>query len=271
MLRIKILAYLFFVLTSTIPASGHEFWIEPHSYQIAANTPIVADLRVGQDFRGFVQSYIPNSFTRFDLVSGQAKIPVDGRVGDRPALNSAVPFEGLWIAVHETRDLDLTYREWEKFVNFTSHKDYPNVPARHVERGLPMQMFKEDYRRFAKALFGVGASGGSDREVGLTTEIVAMQNPYTDDLSEGMEFRVLLRSVPRKNTQVEVFEKTPDGAVKVWTTRTDDAGYANVQVQPGHAYLIDSVTIEELPGVNLDIEAVWYSLWASLTFEVPES
>ena len=63
----------------------------------------------------------------------------------------------------------------------------------------------ETYRRYAKSLVAVGDGKGSDRDVGLDTEIIALANPYTDDVSGGLPVLVTLYGEPRKDAQVETY------------------------------------------------------------------
>ena len=92
-------------------------------------------------------------------------------------------------------------------MNFIKHKDFEGLPEAHLARGLPEVGFVESYRRFAKSLIAVGSGVGQDRPVGLEIEIVALSNPYADDLSEGMAVQVLLNAAPRAYVQVEVFSR----------------------------------------------------------------
>jgi len=258
------------MLASTTAALGHEFWISPHGYQVADDENLVADIRVGQNFGGSKFAFIPNNFVRFELVNGDTTVPVTGRIGDRPALNMAAPSPGLWIVVHETTDSALTYREWEKFVSFVEHKDLGNTLKLHKERGLPETSFIESYRRFAKSLIAVGDGQGADREIGLLTEIVAEANPYAINNPSEIPVRVMLDSRPRQDALVEVFEKDKDGEVVVFTVRTDNEGRAIIPVKAGHEYLVDSVTMVAIEATDSALEPVWKSLWASLTFAIPE-
>ncbi|SPF77867.1 DUF4198 domain-containing protein [Pseudoprimorskyibacter insulae] len=250
-------------------ATAHEFWIDPHGYQVAEGDPIVADLRVGQDFQGSVYAYIPANFTRFELVQGDAVAPVEGRAGDRPALNMAAPGDGLAVVVHVTKDYLLTYSEREKFVNFVTHKDFAWALDQHAARGLPEVGFRERYSRHAKALIDVGTGAGQDRVVGLETEILALANPYTDDLSAGFPVQVFYQGQVRADVQVEVFDKAPNGDVTISQYRTDADGKALVPVMAGHSYLVDSVVMRPVDPMGDDL-AVWESLWASVTFAVPQ-
>lgn len=256
----------FLALPTTLGA--HEFWIEPDAYQVAPGANLTAKLRVGEEFKGSEQSYLPRNFRRFDMrCDGQmAKVP--GRAGDRPALAVKAPGDGLCVAIHVTQNFSLTYREWQKFVNFAEHKDFRSALADHAARGLPETGFKEIYSRHAKSLVAVGSGRGADSVVGLETEIVAEANPYTDTVSGGLPIRVLYQGKPRANAQVELFAKSPSGSVEVTLHRTDGTGRVRLPVRAGYAYLADAVVLRPVAPQN-EGDPVWESLWASLTFAVP--
>lgn len=249
-------------------AQSHEFWINPLNYQVDDGN-IVASLRVGQEFGGVAASYLPRNFVRFDVIVGDAVSPVAGRMGDNPALDiSGVP-DGLAIIVHETTVNRLTYDEWDRFLGFAEHKDFPDIEARHDARSLPREGFRESYIRYAKSLVAVGNGDGNDRLVGLLTEIVAGANPYTDELDGSMPVQVFHDGVPRAGAQLELFDRAPDGTVTITLYRANETGQATLPVQPGHEYLVDAVTLIE-DEASVDDGPVWRSLWASLTFSVPE-
>lgn len=260
------------VMSSAIAAQAHEFWISPKSYQVAPGEPIEAHIRNGQNFKGGALSYLPRDTERFDIVMGRDSYPVTTRIGDRPAVNQTVPKEGLAVIVHETKDNLVSYSEWEKFVNFVTHKDAAWTLDEHQRRGLPEKGFRESYRRYAKSLVAVGNGEGKDAPMGLRTEIVAIWNPYTKTkaiLEKGMPVRVLFEFEPKGDAQIEVFDRAPDGTVTTETYRTDFDGVAVFPVQAGHEYQVDSVAL--IPTSNDDATAgpVWHSLWANLTFAIP--
>lgn len=233
---------------------------------------IVAALRVGQEYEGSSYSYLPVNFRRFDMAFGGEVTEVPGRMGDRPAVDMEPPGDdGLLTLIHVTKNYTLTYDERAKFESFVTHKDATWVLDAHDERGLPNDGFKEAYSRYAKSLIGVGDAQGEDIEAGLLTEIVALENPYTDDMSDGMDVRVLYEGEPRADAQVEVFAKAPEGEVGVSTVRTNGNGVATIPVQAGHRYMLDAVVLREPPeDLAEQTGTVWESLWANLTFAVPD-
>ncbi|MEP5762484.1 MAG: DUF4198 domain-containing protein [Litoreibacter sp.] len=258
-------------LMLVIPAQAHEFWISPESFVIPPDAQVKADLRVGQNFSGSAYSFNPRSFDRFETLINGTQTTVEGRLGDLPALNIDAPEDGLMTIVYETTDSLLSYTEWEKFEKFANHKDFEDVLGEHVVRGLPKdERFVERYRRFGKSLVAVGSGAGSDAEVGLETEIVALANPYTFS-SDTLPVKVLFQGKARPDVQVELFDKPPNGEVEVTLHRTDADGIAQIPVEPGHTYLVDSVVMLPLENNDPALGPVWSSLWASLTFKVPSS
>lgn len=252
------------------PLCAHEFWIEPDAYQIAPDGEIVADLINGQDFTGQKLAFLPQRFVHFALFHGDAISRVPGRVGDTPALNMPPEGEGLHVYAYQSTPSVVSYDDWEKFQKFVDHKDFGDVLSLHQARGLPLDAFSEVYTRYSKSLVGVGHSVGADRRMGLETEIVALTNPYTDDLSNGMKFALYYGADLRPNVRFEVFAKSPDGSVTQTFYTTDANGIATVPVQSGFSYMADAVVLREPNEARAaDTGTVWETLWANMTWAVP--
>jgi hypothetical protein len=247
---------------------AHEFWLDAEAWTVPAGTTAELRIRVGDDMEGPSYSYLPSNVARSEAELGGRALTLDPRSGTDPAYRLEDLPDGLLAIVHETSPRRLRYRSPEVFRGFVAHKDLAGTLEAHEARGLPWDGVTESYTRHVKALVGVGDAEGEDRAFGLETEIVAEANPYRDDLSGGLPVRVMLRGAPRADAQVELFERAPDGALEVTLHRTDGEGRALLPVRPGHHYLADAVTMEPLdPEAD---GAMWRSLWAALTFGVPE-
>jgi len=260
-----VFAFVGLVLT-TLPALSHEFWIEPQKYQVDSGQPVIADLRNGQKFTGSKLVYFARRTQRFDIMQADQVTPYQGRMGDLPAFQLDQIGDGLLVISHETVPETLTYDTWEMFQAFVTHKGLTDILQRHQARGLPEQDFTETYSRHAKTLIAIGDGIGADSRQGMETEFVALANPYTDDLSLGMPVQLIYQGQPRTETQVEVFERDPDGSVSIFLHHTDTQGHALIPVKTGHTYLLDAVVIRPAPDAG---GPVWETLWAALTFAVP--
>ena len=260
-----------FALTFALPVQSHEFWIEPLAYQTDLDDRITGRLLNGQEFAGTELAFLPLRFERFTLASGMRQGEVENRLGARPALDMDPLTEGLNIVSYQSTMASLGYSEWEKFLKFAAHKDFQDIEARHDARGLPRDGFREGYWRYAKSLMGVGNSIGRDFRTGLDVEFVALDNPYTDDLSDGLRVQLYYLEETLADKQVELFEKAPDGTVEITLHRTDADGIATLPVKAGYSYLVDHVVLRE-PSAELASEQdiQWETLWAALTFGVPQ-
>jgi hypothetical protein len=267
----RFICILLYSLFLAVSAHAHEYWIEPKTYVLPLNSTVTAGLFNGQKFSGGEFTYFPKDIRRFDLALGDRTEPVQGRLGDRPALNTSALGDGLHVAIYETAGDIVHYNDLAAFGRFAAHKNFLPMMQRHLDRGLPTIGFEEFYTRHAKSLIAVGSGTGQDKAYGLETEIVVLTNPYTDDISSGVKVRVIYRSAPRVKAQVELFEKDAAGKVTITFRKTDEKGEAMLQVTPGHSYLVDAVVIREpesgSPAATKG--AVWESLWAATTFAVP--
>lgn len=265
----RILAFVIMFLAG--PLQAHELWIEPLAYQVGADSIAAADVVNGEDFEGTKLAYVPQRFHRFVAVNGGQFANVQGRIGDRPALQLEPIGEGLHVIAYQSNVSVIDYKEWEKFQAFADHKDLGDVASAHQERGLPDSNFDEAYSRYSKSLIGVGHSEGEDRRLGFITELVALDNPYTTETPAMMRLQLYYNAEVRSNEQVEVYAKAPDGSVEVNLYRTDADGIATIPVTPGHSYMADAVVLRE-PSEKLASEtgAVWETLWANLTWAMPE-
>ena len=258
-------------LGAPLQVMGHEFWIEPEEFVVQPGQKIVGNLITGEIFKGVPGVLIPDRVRRFDIQSADDIRPVEGRLGDVPALDvTAGDDSGLLRIVHVTGDSVLTWGTREDFFEFVRHKAADWVVEAHDARELPDAGFTEIFSRYARSLVAVGDGAGSDAPSGLLTEIVALANPYTDDLSEGLPVRLSYQGEPRTEAHIEVFERSGDGGISVSTVTTDADGIAVVPVAPGSVYLLDAVVIRtpEIMETSRGTPA-WESLWASLTFAVP--
>jgi uncharacterized GH25 family protein len=268
--KVPVLLALLILATSTSFAKAHEFWLSPDEYTLTPDEMMQVRLRIGTGMKGAALTYVPDDAARFEIVQGDEVRPVEGRLGDNPALVAAAGADGLAVVVHETTDAILTYSDFAVFQRFVAHKDFTTALADHAARGLPETGFKETYRRHAKSLLAIGSGTGADRAMGLKIEIVALANPYTDDLSQGLPVLVLLDGAPRTDAQVELFQTAPDGTVTATLHRTDTEGRVTLPMRPGMEYLVDSVALRRLPNDDPAAGPVWHSDWASLTFRTPD-
>lgn len=252
------------------PAAAHELWLAPLDHVVPPDGMLQAEIVNGEEFEGPRMAYLPGRVARYEVAMAGEVVQVEMRMGDLPALNVPPPAaDGLAVVGYQSTPSTVTWSEWERFTRFAEHKDLGEVEVRHRERGLPEDGFAEAYVRFSKTLIAVGSGAGMDPGFGFETEIVALANPYTDALPEGLPVRLTYRGDPRAEAQIEMFVRAADGGVTISTLRTDAEGVALVPLIPGTEVMLDAVVLRE-PSADLAATgAVWETLWANLTFAVP--
>lgn len=251
------------------PLCAHEFWIDPVEFQVSSGENIEAHLKLGSNFRGGKHGFLAPRTVRHDIAANGTIQPLPARSGDRPAIQVQNPPDGLITLIHETTDETLTYKEWAKFLAFAEHKDFMWVQDAHKARGLPDVEFGESYRRHIKSLVAVGDGAGQDVRAGMVIEIVALSNPFTDDLQNGFQVQVWLNDEPVVDGQVELFEQPPEGEVAITLHRTGTDGTVFLPVKAGHTYMVDHVALWAVEPTKDNRNSVWHSAWANLTFQVP--
>lgn len=267
-----VLSCLLPVMLNAVPAFGHEVWIEPLEWQVLPRDEIQADIFNGENFAGFALIWDEKAIERAEFWNEEQAREIKGRLGDRPALATEKQQEGLVTLLYQSIYRTVDYDSFDKFASFINEKGHAPVLEQHAERRLSRTAIKEAYARFAKSLVQVGTGDGEDGFRGMEFELVALVNPYLDSDADEMTVGLYYQGELLPDNRVTVFARASDGSVSSTVFHTDQNGEASFPVVPGTEYLVDSVMLRE-PARALVVEtrgAVWESLWASLTFNVPE-
>lgn len=269
-LRVRFFS-IFFLLSLTSLSQAHDMWIQAVNYNVDIGDGILANEIVGQNFKGNKYAYLESSFEKLNITVGDQTRIIESRLGDLPAIQERTEEEGLYIITAETPVSILSYGSVEKFVNFLKTEGLQWVLEKHKKRGLPDKGFKEVYRRNPKTLIKVGHGKGQDKAFGMPLEWVAETNPYT---SKGnIKMQLLWQGKPAENMRVNIFNKpkhnSPDSELLKTSLITDTQGKVEIPRANGGLFLINSVKMIQ-PSIKVmqETEAVWESIWASLTYEV---
>jgi uncharacterized GH25 family protein len=265
------LKIIFLVFPCTL--LGHELWIDTTDFKVEKDTILNLNLRNGENFDGFSLGYFDRSVKELYWRQNGKKFNNNSRQGDIPALQISPTENGLVSIIYVSKPSIIKYKDFIKFKNFVMEKNSHNTIEIHRNRDFPLENFSEIYTRYSKALVGVGSSKGFDTENNLELELVALQNPYTDNMTDGIEILTLYNGQPRAFTNLKVFERSNmDNSVGTFVVKTNDKGVAVVEVKNHYTYLIDNVIIRPAnEKLFKDRGVIWESLWAALTFSVTRS
>jgi len=100
------------------------------------------------------------------------------------------------------------------------------------------------------------------------TEFILLNNPYTDKSQNFVKLKLNYQGNPRSNAQVEVFERSLDNTVSIFTTKTSKDGIVKIPVKKGYDYLFDAVKLRKANPSSKQ-KAVWETLWAALMISIP--
>ena len=248
---------------SAIPASAHEFWIEPESGEVNPGDSIVADLKVGTMLNGESYPYLSNRFRAFTVTVGGDTSTIAGHDGDIPAMVEIAARPGLHIIANQTVAFRLTYDDWSKFQDYLAYEGLGRFADLHHKRGLPESGFAERYTRYAKALVQVGPviASDTDAQSGMRFELVAEDNPYSPKL-QLLRVSLIWQGAPVANHQISIFRN--DGVVTRTTEMTDATGRASIPLSGDGEYLLNAVYLEPVDAPPV----VWESHWASMSFKL---
>jgi len=260
---ILIICFGFFV-SKALPSISHEMWLDTTTFRQAVGNEIEISLKNGQMFEGIELSYFKNRFSEFYYINNEQKINIVSRMGDAPAATLSIDNNGLITGIYVSTKSTLEYKSMEKFIDFAVEKGENWAIQEHLTSKFPKNNFREDYYRFSKILIGVGDATGSDKNLGLKHELIALTNPYIISSSDEFFVQLLFNNEPQKNRQITIFERDVENRISFQTTFTDSNGIGKFVVTEGNDYLLDNVILEIKD--NPKNNTFWTSYWAALTF-----
>ena len=251
------------------PAIAPELWIEPIDYQLRTSDNVVAHIKNGENFEGMEIPYLPINFEHFVILGANQVAGVVSRLGDRPALDQTAPDSGLNIIVYESEPTTISYDSFEKFEAFAINHGVDDMAKTHFARGLPSGRFTEVYTRYSKSLISAGNARGADRHIGLEAELVALENPYLLKAATDIRVQLFFNGAPRPDSQLEMYSKASSGELSASVHYTNADGIAVLPIVAGSEYMLNTVIFRQPHERHRDTNAVWETLWANLTFAVP--
>jgi uncharacterized GH25 family protein len=242
---------------------AHDLWIEPSTFRPAPGATVAVGLRLGQDFAGDPVPRSARLIDRFVVRQGGEDQPIVGLENIDPA---------GWFRADGQATAVIAYRSHATFVELpaAAFEDYLrqegleriiDVRARRGDRAEPG---REHFYRYAKALLaGKQGSLAATEPMGLAYEIVPDEDPTVGYAA--FRGRVLYQGEPLEGALVVALLRADPSARLA--ARSDARGAFAFVLPRAGVWLIKSV---HLVHASMFSRADWDSLWASLTFELPE-
>jgi len=243
---------------------AHDFWIEPSTFHPLPGTAVAVGLRVGQNFVGDPVPRYSASIEQFVIRQGGSEQPIGGSDNIDPA--GFFRADGQSTAVIAYRSTG-SYIELpaDKFEDYLRQYGLERIIDLRAGRGERAKPGRERFYRFAKALLtGRQPSAAVAKPLGFAYEIV----PEDDPTTRLAPFRglILYNGKPLADALVvAILHSDPSTQL---TVRSDRQGAFSFVLPHAGVWLIKSV---HMVRAGFFSDADWESLWASLTFEAPET
>lgn len=262
-------------------AAAHDFWLEPQSFHPALHETVPLQLRVGHagDIKNLPRN--PARIVKF-IASGPDGVTTDvpGVDGREPAGLLRLDQPGLYVVAYESNH-SRSELEPAKFESYLREVGLERIIEQRSRQNTSDIMQPELYMRCAKSLIHAGVIGsndskpghaasaalnaGTDRALGLRLELIAGKNP--NDLKPGDALPLTLLYEGRPVDGVLVVAKNPNQDETVASARSDAAGKLALTLPRSGMWLLSAVhMVPAKPEAN----AVWESIWGSLTLEIPK-
>lgn len=244
---------------------AHDMWIEPTTFAPNGGDLMGARLRVGQDLVGDPLRRDASLIDQFVVEDASGRRPLIGRDGSDPAGLLRVPARGLLVIGYRSR-ASVVDETAEKFGQYLKEEGLETVALERARRGQTGAV-RERFSRAAKSLVLSGAPSpdDADRALGFTLELVAERNPYLMAPGQDLPVRLTYEQRPLAGALVVAINRY--APTEKMTARSDKDGRVRFRLPHGGMWLIKAVHMTPAgPGTQAD----WESIWASLTFNLPD-
>jgi uncharacterized GH25 family protein len=268
---------------------AHEFWLQPTSFRIVVGAKIPLKLLIGSNFKGETWPRPTRRVRRFvrfgptNLADSTDLRPALLADSVAPALTC--PAAGTHVVVLTSAPA-FTELPADQFTAYLRAEGLDDALLYRRKEGQTTKPGREAYCRCAKTLVLATTSAHAPpspadttyrRVLNLPLELVPEQNPYYLRPGAALTVRVLHHGQPVPSALVQVWDATPQVAVKSGTiaaqpthfsTRANNSGRVLLRVPGGGPYLV-AVSLMEAAPAGLASRADWLSTWATLTFAGP--
>ena len=262
-----LLLLLGYSLTFAPLVSAHEYYLLPQDFTPEVGHAVGVEHRLGQKFNGNQMPWVTQWNIRSEFRQDESSKHVNGIEGDRPALKLTPEKMQIATVIHQSNVDFLTFKTWEKFVNYTNKEGLAFAQQASNDGKKPKIYLKEAYARYAKTLITPkGSTEGVDKPTGLKIELIALKNPMSLSATQTMPIQLLFDGKPLQGANLKVFVGIDTEIAH--RIITDANGKAEIPAEGVGPYLLNAIHMTEPQSKEAIAEkAHWESFWASLTFK----
>ncbi len=253
-------------LVGTSSLWGHDFWIRPSRFLVDPDTPVAVRLLVGDHLKGSPFGRDPSHIQQFVVHGPGGRREVPGRDGTDPAGLLRPQEKGSYVIGYRSQRRR-SVLPGEEFENYLEEEGLRHVLELRAKRGQAATDGVEAFSRCAKALLVAGEPQPDleDRPLGFELEILAEKHPARLGPGAVLPVRILYQGRPLTDHPLRaIWEADPGVSLDV---RSDGNGQARFHLPRTGVWMVRSLHMVE---ADEDLDFEWESLWASLTFEIPQ-
>ena len=268
MVSTKLSLALAFAL-STTPANllAHELWLEPEASKVNTGDRIAISIRIGEKLVGDEIPNLPQLQALVDLSAGEDRFSIPARIGDVPAFQFVAQGDALLVFRYQSKPNFLTYEDEEKFLLFLDEAQRPDIKETWLPFHPEGSKITEVFTRYAKTIIGIGSANGRDRYLGMSFELVMLENPLAKGFDGTLTYRLMRDGKTAADAPYHVFVRSQDNTVTRIEGKSDSNGLFEIEVDKQGFYLVNAIDFFEADeATKLQTGAQWQSNWASSSF-----
>lgn len=266
---VKVLTTAIAVAFIAIPATAHDFWLQPAKFVLAkpGSIPIMTYVGHGASKERWAlpidrvvsfQTIGPEGVTNRKALMTlrgprhDAKLPLTRRGAHLITFQSSPSFSEL---------------PFQRFNDYVAEEGLTIISQHRQQAGAQQATGRERYSRRAKVIVQVGAVDAASvkrvtRPTGLSLEIVPEQHPLLLKLGQPLAVRVVFKGEPLAGALVKLTNLKADSA-PLKMARTDNAGRAMFKIPKGGQWQFNVIWADITPG---NATADYETTFSSLTF-----
>jgi uncharacterized GH25 family protein len=255
-----------FLLTFSILASSHEFWMQLQKFIFNKGEVAGIDFMVGENFQGERWNLKRHRVVRLEqhTLAGLNTISLPTDTSRRPVLDVTLKNEGTHLIVMQSNNAYLEL-EAEKFNAYLKEDGLEDIINHRTTTNTLDKPSREHYQRNTKLLLKCGATPDEtySKEIGLPLEIIPVTDPYKTKQGDELKFKILFEGKAHGFSLVKVWHKT-EGRTFMQNVYTDKDGIISTRVSGKGAWMISCVKMI----ASTNPESDWQSYWGSLVFGI---
>lgn len=265
------------LLAASAQVRAHEFWLEPVGKPLKAGSSVELSLYVGESFDGVLVGFsTPQTASLKHIGPSGTTRDLMAMVPPQPVANVKLPvgMPGTHLIAFDSQPSQIELPAGQ-FHAYLHDEGLDFIKAQREAAGTADKPGRERYRRHVKTLLAVGNAAGQavpvagDKiyatRVGQRLELIPLNDPLRLAAGDALGLQLLFEGKPLQGALVKAWHKQSSQTLIIRAISTAK-GEVTINLPYAGAWMVSAVHM--VPAGAKDID--WDSLWANLSFVIPE-